>query len=55
MKKLNSIQFKVLLYLILFGIVPMGITSSAAVGIAVSAVESAADTDKLAEVYYAQL
>ena len=55
MKKLNSIQFKVLLYLILFGIVPMGITSSAAVGIAVSAVESGADTDKLAEVYYAQL
>jgi signal transduction histidine kinase len=55
MKKLNSIQFKVLLYLILFGIIPMGITSSAAIGIAISAIDSGADADRLAEIYYAQL
>ncbi len=44
-----------LLFLVLFGIVPMGIASSAAIGIAVSVVREGADSEQLAEVYYSQL
>ncbi len=55
MKKLNSMQFKMLLYLLLFGIIPMVTTSSAVIGIAISAINSGADADKLADIYYARL
>lgn len=44
-----------LLYLILFGLIPMGITASTAVGIALNAINSGADAEKLADVYYVQL
>jgi signal transduction histidine kinase len=44
-----------LLYLLLFGIIPMGIASSASLGIAVNAVRSGADSDELVDVLYAQM
>ncbi len=55
LKKLNSIQFKTMLYMLLFGIIPAAVTASTAIGITMSALSEGAGREELTEIYYRQL